>query len=337
MSSQQNGNKRGNGKSYTYKSRGRKKNTMEDVLNDQLYALFKEIILPKEMKQIRNELSKKIERILNTDYPTYMFKAAVYGSTEYDLCLIDGDLDICLFSCSFSEVPSSMLQTFADLFKEHGFEITLVIPTARIPIIKMTDVESKTNIDLSFNQPTPSLHLEYFSTMVTCIDHFKPVTVLLKHWLKVRNLNCPFQGGLSSASLCFMIIHYFIQLDPPLFPNDFIQSFFPMVQLNASRLSLQVINKYSPASLIKGFFEYYKSFDWDDLIIPTTLPLPPDYFVIPAVMNVLDPLTFRNCSKSVSTEGLHTFILEVTRASKILQEENDFLKVLEDPQPFPQK
>ena len=330
-----NGNKKGNGKSYQHRA-WRKMEPDERNLNDQLHKMYKTIILPQEMKQIRYDVSKKIEQLLDSNYPNFMFKAVIYGSTEYGLCLIDGDLDLCLLSYSFTEVTSTMLHTFADLLKENNFEIILVIPTARIPIIKMIDLETNTHIDLSFNQSTPTMHSEFFTTMVNCIDPFKRVTVLLKHWLKMRNLNCPFQGGLSSAALCFMIIHYFISLDPPLFPNDYTQTYFPMIQINATRLSTQLANKYSTAYLVKGFFEYYKSFDFDELIIPTTIPIPSDYFAIPAVINVLDPITFQNCAKSVSTEGLKTFKMEVIRAFKLLNDENDFAKVLENPVPFPQ-
>ena len=310
-------------------------NATEEILFNQLQKLYKEIILPEEQRQMRYEVSKRIEKIISDEYPNYMFNAVIYGSTEYGLCLVDSDLDLCLNSM-FTEVNSSMMQTFAELLKQHNFQIELVLPKARTPIIKMIDLETNIHIDLSFNQNIPIIHTEFFSTMVRCNAHFKPVTVILKQWLKTRNLNCSYKGGMSSAVLYFMVIHYFISLDPPLFPNDFIQCIFPIVPFNASRISLQTINKYSTAYLVKGFFEYYKSFDWDEMIIPTTVQLQTEDMIIPGVITVVDPVTFENCARSLSEDGLRTFKLEVERAFRILNEENDFDKVLENPLPFPQ-
>ena len=61
-----------------------------------------------------------------------------------------------------------------------------------------------------------------------------------------------------------------------------------------------------------------------------------DDIIVPSIVTIIDPVTFTNCSKSVSEEGLKTLKMEIIRACKLLQDDNDFLKVLENPVPFPQ-
>ena len=136
-----------------------------------------------------------------------------------------------------------------------------------------------------------------------------------------------------------MVVNYFLQLDPPLFPSDYQQLDFPpfIVQIQASPIPSSITSQYSTAYLVKGFFDYYKDFDWNKLIFPTIYSLPENTFIFPAVMTVLDPFTFLNCSKGVTSEGLQMIKLELNRASKILDEENSFEKLLENPQPFHQQ
>lgn len=79
-----------------------------------------------------------------------------------------------------------------------------MIDTARIPIIKMLDLETHVQLDLSFNHIVAQNHTTYFSTMVKCNKLFREVAVILKYWLKVRGMNSPFNGGISSTALYFM-------------------------------------------------------------------------------------------------------------------------------------
>ncbi|EDR26674.1 poly(A) RNA polymerase cid11, putative [Entamoeba dispar SAW760] len=321
-----------------YNKRKKQAGSSEDILNDQLEKIFDRVILPDELVEIRYEVMERVEHVLNLNYVDFMFKGQVYGSTHYGLCLKDGDLDICCTSQSGRQVSPVVLESFAECFKRNKFEVKNVIETAKVPIIKMIDLETKVKIDLSFNQPVAQIHSEFFYTMIACIKHFRIVAVLLKYWLKIRNLNCPFKGGLSSAALCFMICHYFTTFDPPLFPSDFRYYLVPPCELRilGSKLPAQVTMQHTPASLVKGFFDYYKNFDYDYPIQPTLGELPENYFLVPAVMTVLDPISLVNCTKGVSMDGLKALKMELTRASKILSEENDFNKLLEKPVPFPE-
>ncbi|EDR25323.1 poly(A) RNA polymerase cid11, putative [Entamoeba dispar SAW760] len=321
-----------------YNKRRKQVNSPEDILNDQLEKIFESVILPDELVDMRYEVMQRVEQVLNQNYVDFHFRAQVYGSTDYGLCLKDGDLDICCTSQSGRQVNAIVLESFAECFKRNNFEIKNVIEKAKVPIIKMIDLGTKVSIDLSFNQPVAQIHSEFFSTMIHCNKHFRIVAVLLKYWLKTRNLNCPFKGGLSSAALCFMILHYFSSFEPPLFPSDFRCAMDRWLRLRilGSKIPTQIIIQHTPASLIKGFFNYFKNYDWNEPITIKYFGPPDELFIIPAVMTVLDPTSFENCTKGVSMDGLKALKMELTRASKILNEENDFNRLLEKPVPFPE-
>ncbi|KAL7719149.1 Poly(A) RNA polymerase cid11 [Entamoeba marina] len=307
----------------------------EDLLNEQLAQIFDDIILPKNQLDIRRDVASRVESVLNENFDGFYFKAVIYGSTEYGLCLKNGDLDIC---CTCERIIDlDFYQQFAKCFDNNNFEVKLVIETARVPIIKMTDLFTNVNIDLSFNQLAALHHTEFFNMIIDTNPLFQTVVVLLKHWLKIRDLNTPFRGTLSSAALSFLVIHYFIQLNPQLYPEQ-VHCYMVnpvIVKFAADRISSTTLARYNVASLVVGFFRYYKDYDWENPVKPFPDNGMSYFFPQPSIMRVIDPTNIQmNCTKSVTSEGLRTFKMEVVRAWNILTDYNDFNKVLDNPVPY---
>ncbi|KAL7717313.1 Poly(A) RNA polymerase cid11 [Entamoeba marina] len=327
-----NGSRRGrHGYSYNHR-KPKHSRSPEDLLNEQLAQIFDDIILPKNQLDIRRDVANRVESVLNENFDSFQFKAVIYGSTEYGLCLKNGDLDIC---CTCEKIIDlDFYQQFAKCFDNNNFEVKLVIETARVPIIKMTDLFTNVNIDLSFNQLAALHHTEFFNMIIDTNPLFQTVVVLLKHWLKTRDLNTPFRGTLSSAALSFLVIYYFVRLNPPLYPK-FNYSLDNRINFNSGRISPSTLAKYNVASLVVGFFRYYKDYDWENPIMPFPGYGMFDPFPQSSIMKVMDPTNYQiNCTKSVTLEGLRTFKMEVVRAWNILTDYNDFNKVLDNPVPY---
>lgn len=128
----------------------------------------------------------------------------------------------------------------------------------------------------------------------------RPLVLFVKHWAKVRGINTPYRGTLSSYGYVLMVLHYLINvarpfvcpnlqiLAPPVPPNPTPEQIEATVQCkgknirfwrdadqiaNAAQQGVLSQNRDSIGLLLRGFFEYYaqsntisaghmRGFDW---------------------------------------------------------------------------
>ncbi|KAJ9129822.1 Poly(A) RNA polymerase protein cid1 [Pleurostoma richardsiae] len=150
-----------------------------------------------------------------------------------------------------------------------------------------------------------SAHLALHNTLLLrCYSHadprVRPLVLFVKHWAKVRGINTPYRGTLSSYGYVLMMLHYLVnvaqpfvcpnlqELAPPLDPKDTPQQVDDTVmckgrdvrfwrdEAEISRLArsgVLTLNRDSIGVLLRGFFEYYaqngtmstapiRGFDW---------------------------------------------------------------------------
>ena len=151
-----------------------------------------------------------------------------------------------------------------------------------------------------------SAHLALHNTMLLrCYSHcdprVRPLVLFVKHWAKVRRINTPYRGTLSSYGYVLMVLHYLVnvaqpfvcpnlqQLAPPPNPNLTPQQIEDTVMckgLNVhfwrdeaeiqrlARDNVLTQNREPIGQLLRGFFEYYakggnvmtavpgRGFDW---------------------------------------------------------------------------
>ena len=133
-----------------------------------------------------------------------------------------------------------------------------------------------------------------------CDPRVKPLVLFIKHWAKVRGINTPYRGSLSSYGYVLMVLHYFVNIAQPFVcPNLQLihkepTSHFPQAEADAqttcmgrdvqfwrneseikslSGRGLLSHNHDSVGMLLRGFFEYFaqggqmttvhgRGFDW---------------------------------------------------------------------------
>ncbi|KAI1815338.1 hypothetical protein GGS20DRAFT_543960 [Poronia punctata] len=133
----------------------------------------------------------------------------------------------------------------------------------------------------------------------------RPLVLFVKHWAKVRDINTPYRGTLSSYGYVLMVLHYLVNVvEPFVCPN--LQQLAPPDPPNVGPEALEGIATYqghnirfwrdegaiqalaqqkqlnqnhdSPGALLRGFFEYYahpnamsttqkRGFDWGREVI----------------------------------------------------------------------
>ncbi|RKO92131.1 hypothetical protein BDK51DRAFT_3880, partial [Blyttiomyces helicus] len=95
-----------------------------------------------------------------------------------------------------------------------------VIKAARIPIIKLTVRRSQLKLDISYQQPGGLRAAEYVREMCASIPALGPLCLVLKLFLRNRNLNdysCQGIGGF--ALVCWLAA--FMKLHPVVFPDRY--------------------------------------------------------------------------------------------------------------------
>lgn len=77
-----------------------------------------------------------------------------------------------------------------------------------MPIIKLTDKQFRLNIDISFNTIRALPTVLWIEEMKAYYPILEPLVLVLKQFLVQRDLNQPFNGGLSSYALIVMVVAF---------------------------------------------------------------------------------------------------------------------------------
>ncbi|CCU82969.1 poly(A) polymerase Cid1-like protein [Blumeria hordei DH14] len=154
--------------------------------------------------------------------------------------------------------------------------------------------------DINFSAELAIHNTHLLRCYASCDPRVKKLVLFIKHWAKVRGINVPYKGTLSSYGYALMVLHYLVNVTMPFVcPNlQAIHSDLPDYSLPSYLISVDFIdgrdvrfwrnetqikklalqnqlnnNKQSAAELVRGFFEYYayggmnsggqgRGFDW---------------------------------------------------------------------------
>lgn len=123
----------------------------------------------------------------------------------------------------------------------------------------------------------------YFFRFLTTLDpRIRPLIIVIKYWAKQCEVSCGNGKGFTTYALVMIVIFFLQQQSPPILPplttlqrlavnKDFCQewecSFCDEQSVIRSELDPEE-NKLSLKDLLEGFFTYYSTFDFKDVISP---------------------------------------------------------------------
>ncbi|RKO93667.1 hypothetical protein BDK51DRAFT_23203, partial [Blyttiomyces helicus] len=148
----------------------------------------------------------------------------VFGSCAAGMYLPGADLDFVVLEASEPLNPekgrmASRLSKLAKAIYPHASEL-MVIKRARIPIIQLTDGRTQLKIDISYQQPGGIRAAELVREMYAALPALGPLSLVLKLFLKNRNLHEYGRGGIGGFALvCWLAA--FIQMHPIVFPDRY--------------------------------------------------------------------------------------------------------------------
>ncbi|RKO93465.1 hypothetical protein BDK51DRAFT_29812, partial [Blyttiomyces helicus] len=160
----------------------------------------------------------RLTKLINELWPRA--RVHVFGSFETKLYLPSSDVDIVIMDPTL-RLPTCLHELEAWLRKNNahkaGTEITK-IPSAKVPILKLTDSLTHYPIDISFNVDGGVKAIQIVNEFVSdprtgCA--IRPLMLILKQFLLQRHLNEPHTGGIGSYGLLTLTAS-FLKLHPKL-------------------------------------------------------------------------------------------------------------------------
>lgn len=165
----------------------------------------------REEERIREDLVDRLKKVVEEMWPDAQLK--VFGSFLTKLYLPFSDMDMVVFGAK-PKGNESVLDTLANRLRDDGIgEKIQVIGKARIPIIKLVDVETQIHCDICFDQTSGIESAKYINNLKQELTQLRPLTLVLKYFLACRELNETYSGGVGSFLLQLMLAAY-LKLHP---------------------------------------------------------------------------------------------------------------------------
>ena len=163
---------------------------------------------------IRANLAAKIRACVYKYYPYAVVQ--VFGSSSAGLYLPDADLDICVLDPTPTLNPRdySAMRLFADRLRTSGIlevrSLNLILK-ARVPIIKFRDITTHIQVDVSFDKGRGAEAVVYCQKALKRQPALYPLCMIVKYYLKIKDLARVNEGGLGSYSVLLLFISFLDQ------------------------------------------------------------------------------------------------------------------------------
>lgn len=243
----------------------------EDSITIDIIRLYQELLPSKESHDRRIRFVKKMERLLNHEWPNHDIKAHVFGSSVNDLGTTTSDVDLCI-TTPWTGLRNVRL--LAKLFRKCGMQHIVCVPRAKVPIVRLFDPELQLSCDINVNNTLALQNTKMIKNYVALDPRVRPLIMVIKHWTKQRALNDAANGGtLSSYTWTCMIINFLQQRSPPVLPilhqmnnqnrdeDYFCDDSHILSQFHSD-------NNESLGGLLYSFFRRYAlEFDYDEQVV----------------------------------------------------------------------
>ncbi|KAL5438167.1 hypothetical protein PMIN07_006397 [Paraphaeosphaeria minitans] len=230
----------------------------EKLLHNEI-SDFYDFVAPSEHdKKVRVDLIRRVQSVIGSEFQSHRGSIRCFGSFPVGLYLPTADMDLVFVSDShFNGGPPRLQAAKSTMFSlakklkmnQVGYE-TLVIPKARVPIIKFKDVATDLPVDISFENKsglTAQLTLTKWKDQFG--DHFTTLIALTKQLLEMYSLNDNSTGGLGGLSICCLVAS-FLQLHK--LPDNLGQTFLQFLDFFGNKFDYSRYRIVAdPASIVR--------------------------------------------------------------------------------------
>jgi len=179
-------------------------------LHEEIEDFYQWMVPSVEEHGMRQGVVDKIQRCIQSVWPAA--SVHIFGSFKTGLYLSTSDIDLVVVG-RWEVLPLKTLEKALLDQKIADPSMLKVLDKASVPIIKLTDRDSKVKVDISFNMASGLKAVELIKMYKKEYPPLPKLIYVLKQFLLQRDLNEVFTGGLSSYCLIMMVVS-FLQLHP---------------------------------------------------------------------------------------------------------------------------
>ncbi|XP_059613002.1 terminal uridylyltransferase Tailor-like [Phlebotomus argentipes] len=234
-------------------------------------------------------ISEDLEKILSKEFPEV--KVYVFGSRKTGLSTDLGDLDLFVDVNNYYNAPLknkekvvNIIEKVRECLSPSNSEWSKLVPimNARTPILKAFNMAYKIPCDLSFTSGLSHINTSLIRYLLTLQPDCHRVACFVKAWYKSIFVSTYESNKLSSYMITILVVFFMqtINLLPPIF---YLQNTVekPLMighwqgdfkKPTLSELNLLMSN--DPKLILTGFFHFYSTFDFKNLVVCPLLGKP---------------------------------------------------------------
>jgi non-canonical poly(A) RNA polymerase PAPD5/7 len=165
-------------------------------------------------KKIRQELVSRLDQLVRKRWQDA--RVLPFGSFMSGLYLPTADMDIAICSKAFIERGSAVydkkkslynMRAHLEKYKVHYGGPIEAITKAKVPLLKYTDNHTGLKVDISFEKMDGYNAVNTFRKWREQYPAMPPLVAVIKHFLLMRALNEPVNGGIGGFSVICMVVH----------------------------------------------------------------------------------------------------------------------------------
>ena len=178
-------------------------------LHNEIFSFCENQMLNDEDLAVRGEVVKEIEDICKELWGEKV-QVHIFGSQATGTATKYSDIDLTVLGCDCAvDDTTPALVAIADVLKERDLATYLeIIPSAKVPIIKMDHKKSGISLDICCNEATGIEAANMVTSFSRDYPFFKHLTMVLKSFLSRRQLHETYSGGVGSFVLAVMVISF---------------------------------------------------------------------------------------------------------------------------------
>ena len=174
-------------------------------LHSEILDFVEFVSTTEEEKQRRQEVVNRIKNVVHKIYPEA--KVLIFGSCATGINLPKSDIDLLVYYPAVREI-TMINRITSELIRADICASIEPIKHAKVPIIKLRDKQTMINVDISFNRENGIYCVKLVKQLLKKYPELRPMLLVLKCFLKSRQLNETYHGGVSSFLLTMMVVSY---------------------------------------------------------------------------------------------------------------------------------
>ncbi|KAJ2974774.1 hypothetical protein NUW58_g8549 [Xylaria curta] len=176
---------------------------------------FYDYVSPHDFEErVRRALVSNLEHLVRKKWRDA--RVLPFGSFMSGLYLPTADMDIAICSKSFIDGGYPLydrkkclfqMKSHLEMYKMAYRNTVEAITRAKVPLLKYTDDHTGLKVDISFEKLDGYKAIATFQKWKEQYPAMPPLVALIKHFLLMRNLNEPVNGGVGGFSVICMVVH----------------------------------------------------------------------------------------------------------------------------------